>query len=798
MNDRDTVIFAALLHDIGKFAQRADVRLSGKDRGIESSCCHPSKKRKGYYTHQHVLYSGKWIREFLGDAFGKVENLALFHHRPETWSWPHLAKIVTLADRLSSGERESRPEKEESGRVPETLLTCLFTKLGKAGGEVQDFPMLALDPNLAPWWSPGPHQPQYPKLWDNFNREVKTLNPTAPPDLLFHQLLALLEKYTLFMPSAAYRDRPDIPLFHHLKATAALAACLYDLAKEERALDDLLAQLKPGRSVTPALEEQDFLLVAADISGIQDFIYSITSEKALKGLKGRSLYLELLARAVAEQVLRELQLTSANLLFLGGGHFYLLAPRTETVENTVKKWQDLTNQVLVQAHGGRLALVLHQEPVAYRHFLRDTGDFAMIWKKAATGLAREKRRKFASCWQDEETAADILGPLEALKEERACKTCGEELSSQEDKTLCPACESFTELARDSATALYLKTTLGYPRSLPTKIFSYREVLESLGVRFEFKGDCAKQDLPYTLRLNAADLSTPQGPCRGFAFLAHHVPRQPDGEVKTLEDMSRDAQGIKKWGLLRADVDNLGQVFTEGLGEEDRTLSRVSTLSQLLTLFFSGHVQHVISTVYRDSVYLVYAGGDDLCLLGPWSVLPDLARRLREDFGAWTRGRLTLSAGLYLAPRDKFPVYQAADAAGDLLDTAKRHRAEKDSLGIFDQAVRWEYISTLADVKDLLAELLDRHGVPRALLSLLKASWQEKEQHDQGALPMYRVWNLLYGMRRLTERLSRDQQNQAIVVLQQLEQKLIVNHNLRAHTDIAIRWAEYLTRKEEKQ
>jgi CRISPR-associated protein Csm1 len=279
-------------------------------------------------------------------------------------------------------------------------------------------------------------------------------------------------------------------------------------------------------------------------------------------------------------------------------------------------------------------------------------------------------------------------------------------------------------------------------------------------------------------------------------MAHHVPRHPDDSVKTLEDLAENAQGIKKWGLLRADVDNLGQVFTKSLGAEDRTLSRVSTLSQLLSLFFSGHVQALVTreSAYRDSVYLVYAGGDDLCLLAPWSLLPDLARRLREDFWRYTRGRLTLSAGLYLAPREKFPVYQAADEAGELVAAAKRQG--KDRLGLFNHTVSWGDLPTLASIKDLLQELLDSYGVPRSLLSLLRASWQEMELHKKGELPFYRIWRLLYGLRRLTDRLRRDQKEQAIATLNRLEQTLIINHHLRTHMDIAIRWAEYLTRRED--
>jgi CRISPR-associated protein Csm1 len=501
---------------------------------------------------------------------------------------------------------------------------------------------------------------------------------------------------------------------------------------------------------------------------------------------------------VAEQILQELNLTAANLLFLGGGHFYLLAPRTDAVHATVSRWQELVNKVLARAYGGRLALVLHQEAVTYRQFLRGPDGFADVWRRAATRLAREKRRKFASCWQDERAAAAILGPFPALIEERSCEICAEEIAPGSDEKTCPTCQSFAELATRSSRADFLETILQPPRQLPGSFSSYRQVFQALGITFNFKQQGESFHPHHALRLNTADLSTLHGPCRGFAFLAHHVPRHPTGEVKTLEDLAGAARGIKKWGLLQADVDNLGKIFTDGLGEEDRTLSRVSTLSQLLSLFFSGHVQHFISTdpAYRDSIYLVYAGGDDLCLLGPWSALPDLAQRLRQDFHRWTRGHLTLSAGLYLAPRDKFPVYQAADAAGDLLDAAKRHRPEKDSLGILNQAVRWRDMATVAEVKDLLVALLDRHGVPRALLALLKASWLEHEQHERGAVPIYRVWNLLYGLHRLTERLSREKNYQAVPIINALEQKLISNYNLRAHTDIAIRWAEFLTRKED--
>lgn len=795
MNERQAVILTALLHDIGKFAQRAGLSLTAEDRSMESSCC-PSYK--GRYSHAHVLYTGKWIRELLGKGFSEVEILALYHHAPEACEKSRLAKMVALADRLSSGEREPLPEEEAPGRVADIPLTSLFTKLTGGEGRAEELPMVALQPDLTPWFKPGPHSTNYASLWEAFNGEVVRLNRKAEVNLFVDQLMALLQKYTFFMPAAAYRERPDISLYHHLKASAALAACLYDLEPEEALLDEFLAALRGSVKSLPFLDREDFLLAAADISGIQDFIYSVTSEHALKGLKGRSLYLELFSQVVAMQILADLRLTQANLIFQGGGNFFLLLPNSPEARKTLATWHHRANEVLVRAHGGRLALAIYPQPVSYNNFLRpsveETGKalgFADVWAKAAQGLAREKRRKFVSYWQDLRSIVAILGPYPMSGEEPACPVCSEETAKATEES-CDLCESFADLGRRVASARFLEIQLDKPKSTEFKITSYEDAFAALGARVRFLTRDGPIRPESAFILNDTNLATPWGTCRGFVFMAHHVPRKADGTVKTLEELAWSASGIKKWGLLRADVDNLGQVFTVGLGEHDRSLSRLSTLSTLLSLFFSGHVQSMIQKNYADSVYLVYAGGDDLCLLAPWSILPDLALKIREDFSRWTRSRLTLSGGLYLAPREKFPVYRAADGAGELVLRAKQQ--DKNRLGIFDQAVKWDDLEELAKIKDKLVALLDVHQVPKALLSLLRASWLERQQHEEGKLPIYRVWRLLYGLRRLTERLSRDKKTAALPILQDLEQTLVINYYLRPYTDIAVRWAEYLMRE----
>lgn len=65
-------------------------------------------------------------------------------------------------------------------------------------------------------------------------------------------------------------------------------------------------------------------LVAGDLSGIQDFIYTISSDGALKSLRARSFYLELVTEEVVQQLLEVLNLPRTSIIYAGGGNFSAL------------------------------------------------------------------------------------------------------------------------------------------------------------------------------------------------------------------------------------------------------------------------------------------------------------------------------------------------------------------------------------------------------------------------------------------------------------------------------------------
>ena len=54
-----------------------------------------------------------------------------------------------------------------------------------------------------------------------------------------------------------------------------------------------------------------------------------------------------------------------------------------------------------------------------------------------------------------------------------------------------------------------------------------------------------------------------------------------------------APGIRRLGVLRADVDNLGSVFAHGLPDDKASISRTATLSRALSYFFKHEINGIL-------------------------------------------------------------------------------------------------------------------------------------------------------------------------------------------------------------
>ena len=163
-------------------------------------------------------------------------------------------------------------------------------------------------------------------------------------------LLGLLESQCSALPASTARDEDrDISLYDQLKLTAALAACVSEYLQQADAFSllDTPAELR---------REPAFLLYTADFSRIQRFIYTVHTEGALRSLRSRSFFLELLMEHYMDELLDGCGLTRTNIIYSGGGHCYLLLPNTATVQQTLADWNRAFNGWLNEQFGVQLFL----------------------------------------------------------------------------------------------------------------------------------------------------------------------------------------------------------------------------------------------------------------------------------------------------------------------------------------------------------------------------------------------------------------------------------------------------------
>lgn len=238
-------------------------------------------------------------------------------------------------------------------------------------------------------------------------------------------------------------------------------------------------------------------------------------------------------------------------------------------------------------------------------------------------------------------------------------------------------------------------------------------------------------------------------------LANHVLTDEEGAVVSFEDLAQHSRwkntedsreyGSNFLGVLKADVDNLGLVFSKGFDTPERprdkrynnkegkppmrtdarSVSRFLTLSRMLELFFSGwigsimekdasEIQQLILDCQPDvdinlfqqyldtnvidfkNIYTVYSGGDDLVLIGPWETMIVFAILLNAKFREYTcqSKSFTLSAGLAFV-KPKFPIATAIREADALLEKSKSK--DKNRITMFGTTVEWNELPELLNL-----------------------------------------------------------------------------------------------------
>lgn len=402
------------------------------------------------------------------------------------------------------------------------------------------------------------------------------------------------------------------------------------------------------------MDNRKLLFVGGDLSGIQKFIYNITSKRAMVSLKGRSAYLKSYTDDVCNEILNISTLQGTTMskddmkIYCSGGKFYLQLPDSEEIKVSIKAIKKDAEKELWNKHKGQLSVNIDFVPFVYEgdkvKVDGETGNIGLLWTKITEKFNTLKNQKFKSLLLDR--YQDFFEVQKVGGNVKVCQITGIEGAG---KYVLP-----------------FKDENGDKESL--------YVLDSV-----------KEQIEKGLELRDKQ------------------------HFKMLEEYA----GSTYLGVLRMDVDNLGSKF---IHRDFDSMSQYKDFSGKLDEFFDSDKGslHSIQERYKEHLNIVYAGGDDIFVVGRWDKVIDFAETVREEFRVYCdkvlKSELSISGGIAIV-HSKFPIAKAAQIAADAEAKAKDYNnGKKNAFCLFGQAISWR-----DELPDLLKqEKLDLESIDELL------------------------------------------------------------------------------------
>lgn len=478
------------------------------------------------------------------------------------------------------------------------------------------------------------------------------------------------------------------------------------------------------------------LFVGGDLSGIQKFLYNISSKKAAVSLKGRSYYLRQLMENVCANIKQAAKANGAKtteVIYSSGGKFYLLTDNTPQIMKAVKTCAKQAKQVLWEEHKGQLGLNISH--VAFNENPDGTVDCqdapsqkpGYLWKVANAEFAHQKSQKFKDILT--ESYQDFFEPIPVGGKPKVCAVTGIE---------SPDCVKMTADGKDDE--MY--------------------VLPSVRQQIQLGEELRRQ--------------------QGF---------------KTFEEYAGDTN----LGILRMDVDGLGKRFITGFD----SISQYKAFSERLVEFFEKETEKIQQEpAFKPYLNIIYAGGDDLFVVGRWDKVIDFAERIHQETNArFGSDGISISGGIAVV-HPKFPISKAAELAGEAEDAAKHfHDGEKNAFCMLGQTVSWnQEFDYVKSFKQQFVTLIKEYDLSKGILHklMLYSSIADRNKllRKEGKAENFSyIWHVSYY---LTRFMKRYESNQAVCdFCRSLRDREINYRNGRKLELIALaaRWAELILKDE---
>jgi CRISPR-associated protein Csm1 len=747
---------------------------------------------QGRYSHSHAVYTAAFIdhfEKFLPEQFNKGKlglgdsfmNLSAGHHKPQTpMQW-----IIAVADWVSSGfdraEFEDKYNKEIGVRdYKKTRLLTLFEGLKSDGKFLPDslesykyrYPLKELSPeNILPQCVDTEEQidsPQackdYRELFFNFISALEKLSHKDNIPLWFDHFDSLFLIYCSHIPAASVGyDVPDVSLYDHSKTASAIASSLYKYHQESGTLQE------------DAIKDDSckkFLLIMGNFYGIQNFIFSEganTGKASAKLLRGRSFYVSLLTELVADMICRKLQLPATSIILNSAGKFTILAYNNEKAKEVIKKVENQTNRWLIKNFFGQCSIGFSYLEASCDDFVGRR--FNDLWES----LSRESDKKKYSKFDLREYGGCINTYLDSFDNRVGiCPFCNKRPAKKgikvKDIFCCEICHDQIyigeNIVKGNRIAVVKADFKIEGEQLAEPIFDCYQVsfkvkgelnklsregslLKYWDIAISENGEIAKDVTAkfingyvpkYTekeLNEDAIDRilagkhgekkkedlfdSMEEGIPKTFSYLAKMALERKEGEEKFT--------GVEALGILKADIDNLGFLFACGIRKDRLTLSRLATLSRQINNFFTIFLPYQLKTDERfNNIYTLFAGGDDLFLIGPWNKIIEFSMFLNEKFKEYVcnNNEITLSAGIAVN-KPATPVITLAESSEEALEKSKN--SGKDRITIFGECVEWEKFKELEEIKKMFENWLESEIINSAMLFRLNEFIEMKKKED---------------------------------------------------------------------
>ncbi|MBF0487859.1 MAG: type III-A CRISPR-associated protein Cas10/Csm1 [Nitrospirae bacterium] len=702
------VTLAALLHDIGKFPEFID--------HIEPLL-------------PNVFTKDNWGLE---DTF---INLVAGHHKPET----PLQWIIAIADRISSGfERNDFEDYNKEIAVNDykkTMMLTIFEKVSyKACLQSPDdhkyryklshvsptniFPVETLNKEGAT------SSEEYKDLLLEFIDSLDKIRHKDNIPLWLEHFDSLFMIYTSNIPVSTVGKAITVTsLYDHSRTTAAIASALYKYHQER---DRLIAE------EIKCFNETKFIMIVGNFYGIQEFIFAesnSTGKASAKLLRGRSFTISLIVELAADMLCRELGLSITSIVFNAAGKFTVLAPNTEKAKKKSEGVETDINNWLIKHFYGQCSIGFSYVEASPNDLI--SKHYKQLKQKLLAGIERKKYSKINMDTHGG-TISDYLDTFVDTLDDTLCPYCGKRPSMNIAKVGCKnSCSICSDhifigenLVKNDRIAITSVDADLKGQKLMEPIFDRYQLVFPTGDLNEISqnGTLIKYWNIGTSEEGKIETMITAKFINGYAPLTN----KDEKSVMTFQEIASKAlnhtdhtdgktRGVEALGILKMDVDNLGNIMSEGISENLQNISLDASLSRQLNDFFTVFLPWKLKTDNNiKAIYTVFAGGDDLFLIGPWNTIIDAARLIRKSFREYVchNVNITISAGIVINKPNE-PVRILAKHSEEALSASKH--AGRDRITLFGETVTWERFDELEEVKKKLNGWIDDKTINNAMI-----------------------------------------------------------------------------------